>query len=298
MKLSEIQKIGSRGVLFIYEFGDSVYLINALDKIILCDTSEGKAEMGYVKDYLKDQNLLDKPLFIFNSHSDWDHIWGNEAFPDAYIIGHNYCRKRMMEKGEFDLTVFSRDDINLKYPNITFSDQLIFADDDIEFIYTPGHTICSATCVDHLDNVCYVGDLIEYPLPFLNATNLEDYIKSLRFIKELQVNTIITTHSKIVSESLIDEHIHYLYDVLSGKYLTFTNEFSPIRHLINLKNLLVLEYEDVMKNKLVDKFDYQQYKLNLWNFIRTKHGYQNKRIFDLRELSYQELKDDLEEFHG
>jgi len=234
MKLKGIQEIGSRGVLFTFEFGDSVYLINTKDKLILCDTGEGNDGMEYVSQYIKNKLLEEKPLFIFNSHSDWDQTWGNDAFINPYIIGHISCRKQMVEKSELDLIILSHlhdDSVQIKYPNLTFSEKLIFDDDEIEFIYTPGHTICSATCFDRLDQITYVGDLIEKPIPTLNYLNIEEYIESLKMIKNLNPKTIITTHSNIVSNDLIDDHIEYLEDVLEGKYLTFTNDFAPIRHI-------------------------------------------------------------------
>lgn len=299
MKLKEIRKMGCRGYLFTYEFGDSVYLINTEDKLIICDTSEGRKEMEYVKQFIKDKDLLDKPLFIFNSHSDWDHIWGNDAFLNPYIIGHRTCRERMEERALFDLEVLSHlhdSNIEIKLPNITFNEKLVFEDDDVEFIYTPGHTICSATCYDRIDKVAYVGDLIEYPIPVINDLNFEGYIKSLESIKSLNPKTIITSHSKIVSHDLIDKHIDYLYDVISGKYLTFTNEFAPIRHTLNLKNIILLRFDEKIKKKYKDDFEYITYKIHLWNYISTRHNFHQKKIWDISELSVQDLKQDLEAY--
>jgi hypothetical protein len=81
--------------------------------------------------------------------------------------------------------------------------------------------------------------------------------------------------------------------VISGKYLTFTSEYLPVRHGFNLKNLLLLEFEEKVKIA-----DYQAYKMALWDFIIRKHQLKNPRIWDLTEISYQELKDDLEEYYG
>ena len=293
MKLKEIREIGSRGVLFTYEFGDSVYLIKTKSCLILCDTSEGLEEMNYVKKYIKDHNLTNLSMYIFNSHSDYDHIWGNYAFPDCEIISHELCRERMLERSPFDLVQYSRPEIKLKLPTITFSERLAFAESGIEFVYAPGHTVCSAICIDNIDKVIYAGDLIEAPIPYLDYLNLNQYVKTLEFIKQLDFPTLITSHSQIVEKRLIDENITYLKDVISGKYLTFTSEYLPVRHGFNLKNLLLLEFEEKVKIA-----DYQAYKMALWDFIIRKHQLKNPRIWDLTEISYQELKDDLEEYYG
>ncbi|QVK18586.1 MBL fold metallo-hydrolase [Mycoplasmatota bacterium] len=299
MKIKEICEISSRGILFTYEFGDSVYLINTQDKLILCDTSEGKKEMEYVKQYIKDKEISHKPLFIFNSHSDWDHIRGNDSFINPYIIGHTTCRERIKERADLDLEIFPHspdNNIEIKLPNITFQERLVFEEDDIEFIYTPGHTVCSATCYDHKDKVMYVGDLMEYPIPVINSLYLEAYIQSLETIKRLSPQIIITSHSKIVSNDLIDKHINYLQDVLSGKYLTSISEIAPIRHGLNLKNLLILKYDEKVKEKLGYQFEYKSYKLHLWDYISTKHKFQYKQLWDISDISIHDLKQDLEEY--
>ncbi len=298
MRLSEIKEIGSRGILFTFEFGDSVYLINAMDKLILCDTHEGKKSMEHVKQYIQTNDLMDKQLYIFNSHSDWDHIWGNDAF-DAPIIAHQSCSKRMKERAILDLEIYSNfhdDTIKIKYPTITFKKQLVFEDIGIEFIYAPGHTIDSTICFDKDEKNVYVGDLLEKPIPILSYLHLDKYIDSLELIKRLKPNIIITTHSNIVSETLIDEHILYLKDVMSGRYLTNTTKQAPIRHGINMKNLLLLQYEEKMRNELQEHFNYYEHKIDLWHYISQRHHYYQKRIWDISELSYQDLKEDLRDY--
>lgn len=297
MKLKEVQEVGSRGVLFTFEFGDSVYLINTSDKLFLCDTSEGHEEMEVVKSYIRQNNLENKLLYVFNSHSDWDHYFGNGCFTQNEIIGHILCRRRMKERIDFDLYRYNKN-YHIKLPTITFSDRLVFPDSDIEFIFTPGHTLCSSICIDHNDQVMYVGDLLETPIPIINDTNIEKYIESLEFIKSLKPKTIITTHSQIVSNDLIDEHLNYLHDFIKGKYLTFSNEYAPLRHSFNMKNYLLLKLEENIKIILNEKFNYKEYKIDLWNFLVKKHQFVNKRFWDLRDISYIELKKDLEEYYA
>ncbi len=299
MQIKTITEVGSRGILFTYEFGDSVYLINSFNKLFLCDTNEGYESMEYVKNYIREHKLTDKTLFIFNSHSDWDHIWGNDAFKDPYIIGHLTCKDRMMERAEFDLIKqLHSEDIKIKFPNITFKEKLVFVDEDIDFIYAPGHTVCSSICFDRIDKVLYVGDLLEIPIPVLNDIDLIRYIETLQKIKDIDATTIITTHSNIVNQDLIDRHIEYLQDVIKGKFLIFNNEYTPIRHAYNLKNLLLLNFDEKMKTKLKSKFNFLDYKLDLWKFIVTKHNNKDKGMWNLIEMSYQDLKEDLEEYYG
>ena len=98
-----IRQMGERGFLYTFDDDISVYLIAGSKGTIICDTHLGPASMEEVRDFLVSRNEPD-PVMVFNSHSDWDHIWGNCAFPGSCIIAHETCRQRMLERGAFDLT--------------------------------------------------------------------------------------------------------------------------------------------------------------------------------------------------
>ncbi|KUO73025.1 MAG: hypothetical protein APF77_20335 [Clostridia bacterium BRH_c25] len=216
----KIERIGSRGVCFTYEDGDapmggniSVYLINTEKRIFLCDTHTGPKSMDIVKKYINDNGWGSKELIIFNSHSDWDHIWGNCAFGDATIIGHEKTKERMQERGRYDVERMSRfhnGEIELKQPNLTFESILGFEEDEIEFIYAPGHTIDSSMCFDRKDSVVFAGDLLEHPLPFLNHHDLRAYLHSMEIINSYSAEVILSAHSGIVNEDLLKGNIDYV----------------------------------------------------------------------------------------
>lgn len=299
-----IVKVGKRGVLFTYEEGDcpigggtSVYLINTENKLFLCDTHMGYKSMDIVKDYIKENNLCNKELIIFNSHSDWDHIWGNCAFGKEMIIGHEKCRKKMQQYGRYfidKLAKYKNGVVEIKYPNITFNNRLSFEDECIEFIYAPGHTECSAICYDKKDSAVFVGDLVEEPYPILNYGDWYVYVKSLEFIKSLNPSFIITAHSGIVAESLVDENIKYIKDFIRCYE---ANDTSGIRdneiltnynRSINIKS--ILEYEEIIKEKLGDKFDHISYKRDFWSSIDIKYRDLDKEYLYIQDIKNEDLK--------
>lgn len=300
MNLKEIKEIGSRGVLFTFEFGDSVYLIKGKDHLFLCDTNEGRVAMEHVKEYLSSNDLLNKKLYIFNSHSDWDHIWGNDAF-EAPIIAHKTCYERMKERAELDLDIvanFHDGSINIKYPTITFENKLTFESEGVEFIHAPGHTIDSSICFDKIDRVVYVGDLLEKPIPNINYLHVSKFMESLELIKDLHASTIVTTHSNVVDDTTLIENLFYVRDFIDGKYLTFTNEIAPLVHQSNRKNVLMLEYEDKARQALKDTFNYPSLKKSLWDFIKERHNLHTKNIWDIRDVTYHDLERDLKDYYG
>lgn len=260
-----IREIGTRGVIFTYEDDISLYLIKSDHHFVLCDTHLGPLSMNVIKDYLLTQ-LTPKELIVFNSHSDWDHIWGNSAFVGAKIIAHEKARTRMQELGEFELnrlTKFHNGEIELKYPTLTFSEKLTLEDEDIEFIYAPGHTIDSSLCFDRRDSVLFVGDLVEFPIPYLDYYDLDAFIKTLERIKYFPAETKLSAHSGIVSNDLIERNLSYVKGIQLGQAIPPDMiGLSTEVHQYNINNRLLLKYEPLIREKYGKSFNYTSYKSN------------------------------------
>lgn len=265
--LKEIKEVGKRGVIFQYDDQNLVYLIKGSNRLYLCDTHLGPESMKIVKDYIKDNGLSDKELVIFNSHSDYDHNWGNCAFENNIIVAHQFNLKRFKMKGEYDLEMkshFQNGNVELVYPNLTFEEKLYFADDELEFVHTPGHTKCSAICIDKKDSTAYIGDLVEAPIPIVLWDDLEKFIESLAYIRSLSVERYIASHSGIVDEKLINNNLDYIYKLSEGEEFSFDDEGVNKVHKFNKKNLLMQKFTRMAQEKLGDKFNYKDFKINFW----------------------------------
>lgn len=282
MVVKDVSKVGNRGVIFTFEDDITVYLIDTDKNWFLCDTHLGPQSMECIKEYIGMQSNK-KEVIVFNSHSDWDHIWGNCMFQGEIIIGHEMCRKRMNEIGHFDLarlTEYHHGTIKLVLPNLTFSDRITFTEDEIEFIYAPGHTIDSSICFDRKDSVLFVGDLVEYPIPYLDYDDLEAYIKTLDFIKNFPAKVKISSHSGIIDNALIDRNITYIKDILQDNPINpIVYQECPSVHNFNINNRLFLKYEKIVREKLGDNFDYTVFRSN---------------FEDLKKIGYTDLQEALE----
>ena len=76
------------------------------------------------------------------------------------ILGHELCRLRIEKESEEALARNQENKqgtVEIVPPNTVFSERILFADDDVEFYHTPGHTLDSASCFDHLDRVLFCG---------------------------------------------------------------------------------------------------------------------------------------------
>jgi len=282
MAVRDISKVGNRGVIFTFEDDITVYLVNAEKSWFLCDTHLGPQSMECIKQYISTQSNK-KEVIVFNSHSDWDHIWGNCAFEGGIIIGHETCRNRMNEIGVFDLarlTEYHQGIVRIVLPNLTFSDRLTFVDDEIEFIYAPGHTIDSCLCFDSKDSVLFVGDLVESPIPYLDFEDLEAYMKTLDFIKNFPAMVKISSHSGIIHHALIESNKSYVKDVFQGNPIDpMVYQECPSVHNFNINNRLFLKYENKLREELGDDFDYTSFRSNFG---------------DLGKMGYMDLQEALE----
>jgi len=252
-------KLSTRTRILTFDDDISVFLIFADRHTFLCDTHLGPDSMQQVQELLAGE-AASRDLVVFNSHSDWDHIWGNCAFPEVMIIGHTTCRERMKERGEFDISrlhTLTRGDVRIILPNLTFESHLCFEDDDVCFIHAPGHTIDSSLCFDRRDGVLYVGDLVEDPVPYLDYERLDTYLETLEMLLTFPANVLVSAHSGIVTRDLIRKNIRYITKVMDGEEIDQEQlgAYASV-HLANINTLLMLKYEKVVREKLKESYDF------------------------------------------
>ena len=240
----EKTKIGNRGISFTFhelnEFATYVYLINTESNIFIVDTFLGPKSMNGIKRYILG-NFPNKNIIIFNTHFHWDHIWGNCAFPNSDIIAHSQCRKNIQTHSKEELEKFKQyrqGEVAIVYPNITFEDRLIFHNDGIEIFYSPGHSVGSASLYDKIDKVLYVGDNVEFPIPYFCDNNFDEYINTLEKYLTIDFEMLLTGHSGAVNRELLMGHIEYIKDFKAGNYAKYEKDEYKNVHLENVKVLL------------------------------------------------------------
>jgi cyclase len=106
--------------------------------------------------------------------------------------------------------------VQIRLPDCTFSDRLSFDDEGVSFSYAPGHTIDSAICYDAVDQVLYLGDLVEDPIPYLDAPDLETYLATLQTLIDHPAQILVSAHSGLVSRDLIHSNMAYIRDFRDG----------------------------------------------------------------------------------
>ncbi|WMJ82147.1 MBL fold metallo-hydrolase [Clostridium sp. MB40-C1] len=216
----KVNRIGSRGFIFTFdellntEFNctTNVYLIDGKSHIFICDTFLGPKSMLLIKKFI-DKYLVKKDIVIFNSHSDWDHIWGNCFFKEELIVAHEKCRENIEKNANTELNKYKdycQGKVSICTPNFTFTDRIYFYEEGIEFIYSPGHTNDSASCIDKVDNILFVGDNVESPSPYLNNNNFNEYKKTLTDYISIGAEVIVPGHGEVTDYDLVRRNLEYI----------------------------------------------------------------------------------------
>ncbi len=185
----------------------------------------------------------DRPIVVFNTHSDYDHHWGNCYFSPCTIISHAECRENIIKNGANDLKQYRehmRGRVTLTRPNLVFTDRLRFPEEGVEFFWSPGHTTDSASCIDHVDQILIAGDNIESPIPYLRGPNFEQYGTTLRGYMDLRPRYIVTGHDNIQTDlNLLRSNLRYITAFSEWKVdITRLPEQSIATHLNNLVEIL------------------------------------------------------------
>ncbi|WP_339063697.1 MBL fold metallo-hydrolase [Tepidibacillus marianensis] len=237
----EITRIGSKGVIFSFPELDQVNLVAIYGEqfTYLCDTYIGPEPMVEIKSFLAKENRK-KPILIFNSHWDWDHVWGNCAFPNSIIVSHKLCLENL-EKGFWNELErnkqYTRGDVTPLFPNLVFTDQLIFVEDQVKFFHTPGHTKDSSSCYGLEESILYVGDNVEYPIPYVSYPDVITFIQTLENYIRLNPKHLITGHGDVWTMELIKENLQYLKRLVSKEKIdnsTWSQEIKQ-RHQDNIE---------------------------------------------------------------
>ncbi|MHA1882252.1 MAG: MBL fold metallo-hydrolase [Candidatus Thorarchaeota archaeon] len=259
----KIERVEKRGVLFTFEkpITANVYVIMGDEFVFILDTYCGPTSMERVKQFLREEGQDDKQVIVFNSHADWDHIWGNCTFKSSIIIAHEKSRDRIQNEGEEILAKYAHyktGEVVLVPANLSFEKRIIFEGEGVEFYYSPGHTVDSASCYDSKDRVLFVGDNIETPIPYVNNLEFETYIATLDEYLTRDSRAVIAGHDPVQrDDKLIRENRQYL--VHFSNWDIDMEKMEELHRSQHLNNLSIIA--EMVAGSVVKKTALEHYKL-------------------------------------
>jgi glyoxylase-like metal-dependent hydrolase (beta-lactamase superfamily II) len=209
----------------------NVFVLLTERYVILIDTLINPATANALATFA--QLLLpSRQLLVINTHSDWDHAWGNQLFAGpnaphpAPIIAHVECATQFDSPEAFStLTQMQKeapsifDDVRLTKPTLTFSKHLAIDGGDLtlNLFPTPGHTPDHIAIYIPEISTLLAGDAAEFPYPFAcDDTTLPTLRASLAKMAGLNAATALYCHAPpTIGPQLIHDNIAY-FDALEA----------------------------------------------------------------------------------
>jgi len=257
-------------------FSFNLSVMKTPKRLFIIDTYMGADTIGEVINYCNEVKK-GKQLYIINTHSHFDHIWGNSAFKDSEIIAHNICYNIIKQDGQKILNEIKKEnpqwikgEIEIILPNLIFNDEIIFNDGDskISIKYLPGHSEDSSVIMIEPEKILIAGDMVEDPFPLLEAENIEIYIKNLKYLEELNFTRVIPSHGKRQDSSLIKDNIYYIQRLKEHVIKLIEKKQSPDEEELGIDKI-------IKKNNIVSDFYLTSHKNNIkktYDFYKNRHG--------------------------
>ncbi|HJM88237.1 MAG TPA: MBL fold metallo-hydrolase [Dehalococcoidia bacterium] len=195
---------------------------------------------SFARDLIADiAHLTDKPIqFVIDTHSHWDHAWGNEEFPDSTIIGHANCRTEMLDLEAVDWwrnrVVTSGDPwaeeaklVRVTPPDITFEDsmQLHFGGHRIDLRYL-GRAHTSGDIFIHLpdESLVFTGDVAQDGgVPFMEDGYLRDWVHTDDRLVELDADRFVAGHGPIGERPALEAARDFIAELVDTTALAISD---------------------------------------------------------------------------
>ena len=177
------------------------------------------------------RKITSKPIkYVIDTHSHWDHSWGNEEFPDATIIGHQNCRAEMLDIEAQELwmnkIVTSKESwseeartVTITPPAMTFNSKLSmnFGGRVIELRYFGrAHTSGDIFIFLPEDKLVFTGDVAQDSgVPFMMDGYMEDWVETGRLLCELPVDRFISGHGPVGGHEALVEAKDFINELVS-----------------------------------------------------------------------------------
>ena len=159
------------------------------------------------------RKLTDKPVkYVIDTHSHWDHCWGNQEFPEAAIIGHENCYSEMVDvewNEEWKNKILSSGDawsdeanvVTITPPEITYQDsmRIYFGGREIILKYL-GKAHTSGDTFIHLpkERIVFTGDVAQDGgVPYLGDSYPDEWLDTDDRMAELPVDRFVSGHGPV-----------------------------------------------------------------------------------------------------
>ena len=191
-------------------------VVKTEDCILVADPCWLPNEVEEIMNYVE-RNRGNRPLYLLFTHSDYDHIIGYKAFPDAIVIASealsnksNSEKERIVEQiKEFDDEYYITRKYEIQYPDVQVpiageETVLTIGQTKLTFFQARGHTDDGIFTVIEPLGVLLTGDYlsdIEFPFIYDSSEEYEKTVGKLDYILvQYPIKLLVTGHGNATSD--------------------------------------------------------------------------------------------------
>jgi glyoxylase-like metal-dependent hydrolase (beta-lactamase superfamily II) len=184
--------------------------------VLIIDAKMDKNSVDQVIEEIK--KITNKPIkYLVNTHSDGDHVAGNQYFPETVtIISHENCRKEFFHtRRDGTPSEWNKPELAAFIPSLTFRDKMdiYLGSKKIGLWYFGiGHTTGDIVIYFPEEKTAFIGDQFFLTRPQLihsyKGGNSFEHVKNLtKMLETLDAEKFCSGHSEIVDRETIKNHI-------------------------------------------------------------------------------------------
>jgi glyoxylase-like metal-dependent hydrolase (beta-lactamase superfamily II) len=207
---------------------------------VLVDTLALPEETLAMRDFIETE--LSVPVrYVINTHHHADHCWGNSFFPGSTIIGHDLCRRLLLDAGSAALEQAKKGNpalrqVKIVAPHLTFNNgsmSLRVGKKNLVMMNLNGHSRDGIGVLVEEDRVLFAGDSF-MPLPFIVDGEFDELAATLKSISKMGLENIVQGHGDIILRGEIEDackdNLNYLSSVRKAAK-TATKRRNPLEFL-------------------------------------------------------------------
>jgi len=184
--------------------------------VLVIDTKQTKESVDLTLAEIK--KITDKPIkYVINTHSDGDHVTGNQFFPlTVIIVAHKNCRQEFLHpRRNGEPSAWENPELAPFLPSVTYSDKLdiYLGSKKIELWYFGiGHTTGDTVLYFPEEKTAFIGDQIFMGRPQLihsyKGGNSFAHVKTLtKMLDTLDAEQFCSGHSEPIDRTTVKHHI-------------------------------------------------------------------------------------------
>ena len=203
---------------------------------------------SFAKDLKSDvKKITDKPIkYVVDTHSHWDHSWGNQEFLDSTIIGHDNCYDEMTDpdiienwRNTLDTSPLWKDAdwsaetkiVTVTPPNLTFSSNMTLhvGDHEVVLMYL-GKAHTSGDIYIHLpkEDILFTGDVIQKQrIPYLGDGHPKDWPETDSKIVDLGIDNFVPGHGDLGQHIDMVDAKNLIHELISATNTEVQNGRNP-----------------------------------------------------------------------